>query len=133
MTDWNIRHKLDPAGNADVIDSGVHETQASCDGLVGRDARHGDGVSRDAIRKPCAEGSLSGNVGRFDLLNDRSAADVVDQVLVESGSLHQTDKCHSLEIVRHQTFVARRGEQESGQRLNITRTEEPIKLSYTFS
>ena len=115
MTDWNVRHKLDPAGDADVVDAGVHETQASRDGLVGRDAGHGDGVSRDAIREPCAEGSLSGHVGRFDLLNDRSAADVVDQVLVESGSLHQADKCHSLEIVRHQTFVARRGEQESGQ------------------
>ena len=117
MTDWNVRHKLDPASDADVVDAGIHETQASCDGLVGRDAGHGDGVSRDAIREPCAEGSLSGHVGRFDLLNDRSAADVVDQVLVQSGSLQQTDERHSLEIVRHQTFVACRGQQEPGNQI----------------
>ena len=49
MTNGNIGHELDTAGDADVVDPGVHETKARGDGLVGRDAGHGHGVSRDPV------------------------------------------------------------------------------------
>jgi len=71
MTDGNVGHELDTAGDANVVNSGIHETKTRCDGLVRRDASHGDGVSGYAVRKSGAEGSLSGYVGCFDFLVSR--------------------------------------------------------------
>lgn len=89
VPDRHVGHGLDAARDDDVIGAGGNETDAGGDGLVGADARHGDGVRRCLQREASAQRRLAGNVRGLHLLDDGAIDDVVDELLVDARLAQQ--------------------------------------------
>ena len=89
MTNGNVGHEFNATRDADVVDAGVQESRAGGHGLVGRDAGHGHGVGGDPVGESRAQGGLTGDVGRLDLLDDDAGADVVHNIPIDSGFVEE--------------------------------------------
>ena len=77
----------------------IHVAKTSCHRLVRTDARHGDSVGWNSVRKSSLEGSLSCNIGRFHLLDDGASANILDNVGIDASFSQKSNKSFSLQIM----------------------------------
>ena len=92
MSDRDVGHEFDASCNADVVNACIHQSKTSGDGLVGRNAGHGDRMCGNPIGESGAQHGFSGDVGGFDLLDDRAATYIVHEIAVQAETVDQAEQ-----------------------------------------
>ena len=64
----------------------THESKTSSDSLVSADASHGDRMSGNSVTETCSKGSLTGDIGSFDLLDNSTGNDIFNNAGVNFGT-----------------------------------------------
>eukprot|EP00128_Syssomonas_multiformis_P013649 Colp12_sorted_trinity150504_noHs@28031 len=113
-TDGNVGHSLDTTSDNNIGSASLNETNGLGGSLVGRDARHGDSVGRDLVTKTSRQGGLTGDVGGLNLLDHSAHDDVLNLTGANAGSLKETLKGKTAQVMGHKVLVVRaRGKERS--------------------
>lgn len=82
MTDRNVGHEFNAAGDDNVVCSGRDQTDAGGDRLVGADAGHRHRVCGRFVAESGGQRRLTRDVRGLHFLDNRTVDDVVNQLLV---------------------------------------------------